>query len=144
MPQLIIRQHRSPLMPRLPHLILINGQLIGQMQQDEVRIDMPAGLYEVRIQSLIRWFSATQRVKIDPGVQNLLSFRDREGVWDALFVVDIVLEVVSYFLTLARPWNIIYKCFTWGYLLLWLLYEWAIRKKYFHTEFHHLPSPSTH
>lgn len=137
MPTLTIRQHRSPLMPPLPHLIFINNRLVGQMQQNEVHVDIPAGLYDVRIQSLIRWFSATQRINVQTGMENILLFHDREALWDALFVVDIALEIASYFFTLAHPWNIIYKCFTWGYLILWIIYEWSIRKHYFKTEFFH-------
>jgi len=34
-----------------------------------------------------------------------LEFSDREQVWDALFVVDVVLWVVKRFLHLASPWT---------------------------------------
>ena len=32
---------------------------------------------------------------------------------------------------LIAPWTRIYEIFTNGYFILWLLYEWKIRKKYY-------------
>ena len=124
-------------MPPLPHLIFINGQFVGQMPKDEAHIEMPAGTFDIRIQSMLRWFSSTQRVQVQAGVSNVLTFTDREGLWDALFVVDIILEIVSHFITLPHPWNVVYKILTWGYFIAWLAYEWAIRKHYFRTTFEH-------
>lgn len=135
MPTLEIQQKRSKLMPPIPHLIFINNQFVGQMQGDNVKIDIPSGEYNIRIQSLIRWFSSTQHVRIDSNVKNILTFGDREKVWDALFLVDIVGSIAKLFFTLPHPWEIIYEIFSWGYLILWLVYEWAIRKRYFRTEF---------
>lgn len=54
-----------------------------------------------------------------------LEFSDREQVWDALFVVDVVLWVVKRFLHLASPWTWLYEVFTNGYFVLWLIYECA-------------------
>ena len=141
MPILTISQQRSRLMPPIPHLIFINGQFVGQMPNDEVRIEMPAGTYDVRIQSMLRWFSASQRVQVEGGVANVLTFSDRERWWDALFAIDIALEIVSYFIALPHPWNIVYKIFTWGYFIAWIAYEWAIRHHYFRTTFFHTPLP---
>lgn len=134
---LIIRQHRSKLMPPLPHQIYINGQLVGMMQRDEIHVEMPEGVFDIRIQSMLRWFSSTQRVQIQRGVTNVLSFGDREKVWDALFIVDIALWFADLFFTLPAPWDLVYKIFTNGYFVLWILYEFLIRKQYFRTEFHH-------
>ena len=63
-----------------------------------------------------------------------LEFSDREQVWDALFVVDVVLWVVKRFLHLASPWTWLYEVFTNGYFVLWLIYEWRIRNHYFKFE----------
>jgi len=60
-----------------------------------------------------------------------LEFSDREQVWDALFVVDVVLWVVKRFLHLASPCTWLYEVFTNGYCVLWLIYEWRIRNHYF-------------
>lgn len=65
-----------------------------------------------------------------------LEFSDREQVWDALFVVDVVLWVVKRFLHLASPSTWLYEVFTNGYFVLWLIYEWRIRNHYFKFELH--------
>jgi len=119
---------------RIPHKILINGQLIGIMKGPQVAIEMPAGEYEITVQSMIPYFSASQRVGVQPRQETRLTFGDRERVWDALFVVDIVLWIVKRFLHLANPWTWIYEVFTNGYFVLWLIYEWRIRKNYFRFE----------
>jgi len=137
MPILHIIHKRDPLTPRIPHLIYINGQLIGQLRNDEVNIEMPEGTFDVRIQSLIKWFSSTQRVQVNQGMSNELSFESREKVWDILFFVDILGSIAKFFFTLPHPWELIYQIFSWGYLILWIIYEIIIRKHYFKTEFYH-------
>lgn len=119
---------------RIPHKILINGQLIGIMKDPRVAVEMPAGEYDITGQSMIPYFSGTQHVEVQARQETTLSFGDREQIWDALFVVDIVLWVVKRFLHLASPWTWIYEIFTNGYFVLWLIYEWRIRNRYFRFE----------
>lgn len=126
-------------MPHLPHLLIINGQNVGLLQQEKVRVDIPEGTYSIKIQSLVKWFSSTRSIHVSNGVENILTFGDKEKVWDLLFVVDIVLWFAEFFFTLPHPWELVYKIFTNGYLVLWILYEWIIRNKYFSLEFHQEP-----
>lgn len=137
MPILSILQQRSRLMPAIPHYIIINNQYVNVMQKDVLYIEMPEGVYEVRIQSMIKWFSSTQWISVEKDVKNILTFGDREKIWDALFVFDIILDVVRLIIGLPNPWNWIYQIFTNGYFAVWIIYEWCIRKHYFCTEFHH-------
>ena len=122
-------------MPALPHKLFINNQFVGLMKGVEVNIDMPEGDYLVMIQSVVPFFSATEQVSVQGGVRNVLTFSDREKIWDALFVVDMVLWVAELFFELPSPWNIVYQVFTNGYLVAWLVYEWVIRKRYFRMDF---------
>lgn len=119
------------LMSKVPHKIYINGQLVGIMQTPEVRVQMPAGSYGVRVQSMLQWFSASTMVTVEEGGTSVLKFTDREGWWDILFVIDIVFWIVKRFLHLAAPWTWIYEIFTNGYFVIWLIYEWRICDEYF-------------
>ena len=135
MARLKIVQKKSKLMPLLPHKLLINGRMVGLMQQAEVAVEMPAGEYRITIQSMIPILSATRTVVVDEGLENVLTFTDREKWWDALFVIDIVMSIAKFFFDLPAPWDLVYKIFTNGYFVLWLVYEWVIRKRYFRLEF---------
>jgi len=116
---------------QIPHKIIINGQLLGIMQTRELQIQMPPGHYVLTIQSMIPFISASQNVTVQEGVVNYAEFHDREKWWDYLFIIDIVLWLADFFFTLPHPWGLIYKIFTNGYFVVWLLYEFIIRKKYF-------------
>lgn len=122
-------------MPALPHKVLVNGRLVGIMQQTSVNIEMPRGEYRVKIQSMVPLLSAERTIVVGEGVDNVLSFYDREGAWDALFWVALVAEIVHCFVSLSPTWNIVYHVFDDGFFLAWLLYEWCIRKRYFRLEF---------
>ena len=137
MPILTIAQRKSKLMPLLPHYIFINSQMIGLMQKESVRVQLPEGIYIVRIQSILRWFYSDQQVSIQQGVENHLQFGDREKIWDLLFGLDIIGSPAKMFFHLPNPWNLIYSIFSNGYFVLWLIYEYRIRKRYFKTEFFH-------
>lgn len=129
--KLVIRCKMGKMMSRLPRKIWVSGQFIGVMQQPEVSILMPPGVYQITIQSMIPYFSASETIQLLPDETKSLEFRDRERGWDILFGIDIVLWIVKRFLHLAAPWTWIYEIFTNGYFILWLFYEWKIRKNYY-------------
>ena len=131
MARLTIVQKRGKFSLNIPHKLLIDGRFVGIMKAKKVSVEMPMGEYAITIQSMIPFISASQRVTLSPRSETTLEFSDREKWWDALFVVDIVLWTIKRFLPLAAPWTWIYEVFTNGYFLLWLLYEWRIRKHYF-------------
>ncbi|MCR4965876.1 MAG: hypothetical protein K6A41_09500 [Bacteroidales bacterium] len=126
----IIQKH-SKFSMQIPHKIIINGQLLGIMQTRELNIQMPPGHYVLTIQSMIPFISASQNVTVQEGVVNYAEFHDREKWWDYLFIIDIILWFADFFFTLPHPWGLVYKIFTNGYFVVWLLYEFLIRKKYF-------------
>ena len=36
--------------PKLPHAVFINGQFVGMMKDHDMRIEMPAGSYSLKVQ----------------------------------------------------------------------------------------------
>ena len=144
MPHLIITSHLGAMMKRMPHRIYINGQHIGLMTIPSVRVEMPAGSYDVRIQSTIPLFSSTATVRLQTGLDTHLDFASRERVWDVLFSIDIALCIVKLFVAFPSPWNWIYKVLTNGFFIVWLIYEWTIRHRYFRLDtYTTLPSTTT-
>ena len=119
---------------RIPHKVLIDGHLLGVMQGREVTIELPMGEYDVTIQSMVPFISGTEHVEVGLREDIMLTFSDREAVWDWLMVVDMVLWVLKRFMNLAAPWTWIYEVFTNGYFVLWLVYEWRMRNRYFKFE----------
>ena len=91
-----IVQKRAKFSMRIPHKICINRQLLGIMQTPEVQIQMPAGHYELTIQSMIPFISASRMIHVQEGVVNYAEFHDREKWWDYLFVVDIILWLADF------------------------------------------------
>lgn len=136
MARLTLVQKRGKFALSLPHKILIDGHLLGVMKDREGSVEMPAVAYDITVQSMVPMISATQHVELPLRGEVRLEFSDREQVWDALFVVDVVLWVVKRFLHLASPWTWLYEVFTNGYFVLWLIYEWRIRNHYFKFELH--------
>lgn len=140
---LTIRQKTGKINAVIPHKLLINRQTVGVMQQKEVKVELPAGRYEVAIQSMIPFISATLPVIVQNGVCNVVTFRDREKVWDVVFWIDVILSILFWIFPLSEPYHLYYKIASNGFFILWLLRVWIIRKKYFYTEFYAEPlSPS--
>lgn len=133
MPRLVITSRLGAMMSRMPHHIYVNGQLIGVMNTQSVRIEMPAGVYSITIQSVVPFLSSTQQVALRSGIDTHLDFYSRERVWDILFSIDLLLCIIKLFLTFPTPWNWIYEVATNGFFIVWLIYEWSIRKHYYKT-----------
>ena len=132
MPRLIISQNKKgKLSFSIPHYILINGKMLGLMKDPSVTIEVPPAMFEVRIQSVFKWFYSAAVVTTHEETDTFIEFTDREMWWDALFVVDIILWCIKGLFHLSAPWTWIYEVFTNGYFVAWLIYEWVIRKRYF-------------
>lgn len=135
MATLTIAAGRTKFSLQIPHKILINGQFIGVMKTPKVEIQLPAGNYHIAIQSMIPYFGSAMSVKVEEGVENILTFSDREKWWDILFGIDLILWLAKLFFELPHPWELIYKIATNGYFVLWIIYELIIRKRYFKLEY---------
>lgn len=134
-----IIQKKSKLMPALPHRILINDQLIGITKQTELTIKMPPGTFKITIQSMIPYIYASTLVHLSEETIHHLVYKDREKWWDILFWIDVILWCADFFFTLPHPYELLYQIFTNGYFVLWIGYEWLIRKKYFKLEQYDIP-----
>jgi len=129
--KLTIEKETSELMAKMPNRIFINGRFVGIMQQKKVSIMIPKGQYNIMIQSAIPILYATDEVEIEQGVENVITFKNREIIWDILFALDLVLWIAGFFITLPAPWDTIYEIATNTFLVAWVIYELCIRKKYY-------------
>lgn len=136
MARLKLIQKRAKFSLNIPHKILINNVFVGIMKTSEIQIEMPPGHFKITIQSMFPFISAEKEIDVEEGVDNVLEFWDREKWWDRLLVIDIVMWVLQLFLTLPPKIDLAYKIFTYGIFILWLIYEWCIRKNYFRMEFY--------
>lgn len=129
--RLTIEKDCSELMAKLPNRIFINGRFVGIMQQKKVTIMIQEGTYNIMIQSVFPFMYATCIAEISQGVENVISFKNRERIWDILFTIDLVLWIAGFFVSLPEPWDLVYEISTNAFLALWLIYEFCIRKRYY-------------
>lgn len=129
--RLTIIKESSELMSRIPNKIFINRRLVGIMQQKKVSVMIPQGTYNIMVQSIIPFLYATKVIEIEQGVENVVTFRNRERIWDILFSIDLALWIAGFFITLPEPWGMVYDVATNTFLAIWLIYEFSIRKKYY-------------
>lgn len=130
---------------RLPHLICLNGQTIGVLGKVgkaalrpqwkpkplQADISLPAGHYTLRIQSVIKWFSATVEVDVHEAQPAVVEFGDKEFWWDLVFWGDMVAWLLKLILHIGRPWSIVYEVLSDLVLAVWLYHEYKIRNTYF-------------
>lgn len=131
MPTLKIVNKKDRFSLPLPHVIWINGRQLGVMNTPEISIDLPQGDFLLKIQSVFPFFFATKFIKIKPDVLNVVTFQSREKWWDILFTIDLLFWIAELFFELPHPWNLVYKIITNGYFIIWLIYEFVIREKYY-------------
>lgn len=129
--KLTITKACSKTMAKIPNKIFINGRFVGVTQKQSVSILIPKGHYSIMIQSMFPFLYATDEIEIEAGVENVVTFKNRERFWDILFTIDLILWTAGFFFTLPEPWDLIYEIFTNTILAIWLIYEFCIRKKYY-------------
>lgn len=131
MSQLTIQQKHVFLGLSVPHMILIDGKSIGVMKGRSVVLDIPSGQYDITIQSMFPFISGTQNIQIPFRGHTTLAFSERDGWMEPIFTLDIFLSILKLFVSFPSPWNWIYEIITNGYFILWLVWVWCIRKRYF-------------
>ena len=139
MPTLTIHHNRHWYEPKLPHAVFINGLYVGMMKDHDLRIEIPAGSYSLKVQfggliplgksgkSLDLSVSSTAQVEVPQEGDVLCEFHDCERLWNILFDIDLVLWVVSWFVTLPP----LYKILSDAFFVIWLVRLVVIRKKYY-------------
>lgn len=146
---LSIQWRRQPLEPRLPHLIFIDGHYAASMQGEQLSLLLPPGDYSLRIQcggrlplrllsrithaerSVDLSVSSTTPLHIDRNTrETTIVFRDRERLWNLLFDIDLVVWLVSLFVTFPSFYRIVSDAF----FAIWLIRLIVIRKRYYKIE----------
>lgn len=118
------------------------------MKDDEMKVELPWECCDIRIQcggmiplrliSRIRKkathldlsVSSTIRLKIPFGNEQTITFHDRERLWNILFDIDLVIWIVSLFVTMP----IAYKIISDAFFAIWLIRLIVIRKRYYTIE----------
>lgn len=136
MPTLLIhRKHR--LGPVIPYWVFVNNRTVGIMKEQEVAIEMPAGVYDIGVRVVFAArkpdlsLGGSRRLALAEHEVRELTVTDKERWWNLLFDVDLVLWVAEFFMTLPQPWHTIYEVVSNGFFVVWLLRLWIIRKRYF-------------
>ncbi len=121
----------------LPYWIYVNGNLVGLMRSPSVSIAVPDGGYTIEVKimfKVFRWmFGIGGRRKVTMrGDDHLhLCITDRERWWNILFDIDMVLWLLSFFITLPHPWSLVYHIVSDGFFALWILHIYLRRNRYF-------------
>lgn len=136
---LIIRHKRRWYELKLPHAVFINGQFLGMVKDRDMRIVAPMGSYSLRVQfggripigkrgrSIDLSVSSTEQVQLTEQRETVCEFYDRERIWNLLFDIDLIVWLVSLFVTVLSQYRIISDVF----FVVWLLRLIIIRKKYY-------------
>ena len=134
---LTIQHTRHWYEPRLPHLVFLDGHYAGALQDDELHLAAPAGLYQLRVQFGGRIsigksghsidLSLSSTLQLEARRDTIVTFHDRERLWNVLFDIDLVLWVASLFLAMPP----LYKVLSDTFFVVWLVRLVLIRKRYY-------------
>ena len=139
MPILTIRHKRHWYEPKLPHAVFVNGYFAGMVKDGDLCIEIPVGSYSLKVQfggliplgksgkSLDLSVSSTTQVDVQQEGDLLCEFHDRERLWNILFDIDLILWIVSWFVTLPP----LYKILSDVFFAVWLVRIVVIRKRYY-------------
>ncbi len=142
MAELIITRKQKDYL-KMPYQVIINGRLVGIMRTPQARLRMPAGCYMVTIRTggfvpvgkkgktIDMTLSSTEAIQITDYAYNCLDFKDSGRWWDVVFTIDLVVWIVSLFLTIPHPWNIVYHVLSDGFFVAWLIRLFFVRKRYY-------------
>ena len=109
------------------------------MRDHDLRVETPPGTYSLKVQfggplrlgksgkSIDLSLSSTAQVEIPQNGEVLCTFHDRERLWNILFDIDLVLWIVSWFVTMPP----LYKILSDVFFAIWLVRLVVIRKRYY-------------
>lgn len=80
---------------------------------------------------MYKFIEGSEEVYVPINETKLLTFSDRDKIWNWLFNLDIVLWLIKRFAHVPEPWGTIYEIVSNGFFAIWLLRIWIIRKHYF-------------
>lgn len=136
---LTIRHIRHWYEPRLPHVVFLDGLYAGMLKDDRLLINAPRGNYDLKVQfggrvpigkngkSIDISVSSTKQIEVS-GIGDVeYLFHDRERIWNILFDIDLIVWVVSWFVTMPPLYKIISDIF----FAVWIVRLIIIRKRYY-------------
>lgn len=136
---LTIRHIRHWYEPRLPHVVFLDGLYAGMLKDDRLLINAPRGNYDLKVQfggrvpigkngkSIDISVSSTKQIEVS-GIGDVeYVFHDRERIWNILFDIDLIVWVVSWFVTMPPLYKIISDIF----FAVWIVRLIIIRKRYY-------------
>lgn len=136
---LIIRHIRHWYEPRIPHMVFLDGLYAGMLKDDRLQLNAPRGKYELKVQfggrvhigksgrSIDMSVSSTKPIEVPSTGDVEYVFHDRERLWNLLFDIDLIVWVVSWFVTMPP----LYKILSDAFFAVWLVRLILIRKKYY-------------
>ena len=143
MAELVITHRQKDYLLKMPYQVVLNGRLAGIMRTPQARLRLPAGYYSVTIRTgsyipvgkkgktIDMTLSATKTIMVGDEGYNCLDFKDKGRWWDIVFGVDLAVWFVALFLTIPRPWNIVYHVLSDGIFVAWLVRLFVVRKRYY-------------
>ena len=136
---LTIRHIRHWYEPRLPHAVFLDGLYAGMLKNDQLQINAPRGSYELKVQfggcvpigksgkTIDISVSSTKQIEVSQTGDVECVFHDRERLWNILFDIDLIVWVVSLFVTMPPLYSILSNAF----FAIWLVRLMLIRKRYY-------------
>ena len=143
MAELIITNKQGKGTAQMPHQVILHGRLAGVMRTPQARLHLPAGYYMLTIRTgsfvpvgkkgktLDMTVSSTLPIQVADGVYNCLDFNEEGWWWDIVFMIDLLVWLVSFGLTIPHPWKIVYHVLSDGFFIAWLIRLIIVRKRYY-------------
>ena len=110
---------------------------MGLMRGKEVKIELPKGVYSLGVRFCVplgKWqpgVQAEHKVVVGEDEHVVVEFTSRERLWNLLFDIDLMLCLLSFFITIPSPWGTVYDVVSNGFFLLWAIHVWTIRTRFF-------------
>ena len=120
-------------------MVFLDGLYAGMLKDDRLQLNAPRGKYELKVQfggrvpigksgrSIDMSVSSTKPIVVPSTGDVEYVFHDRERLWNLLFDIDLIVWVVSWFVTMPP----IYKILSDAFFAVWLVRLILIRKKYY-------------
>ena len=120
-------------------MVFLDGLYAGMLKDGRLQLNVPHGNYELKVQfggrvpigkrgkSIDISVSSTRPIKVPITGDVEYVFHDRERLWNLLFDIDLIVWVVSWFVTMPP----LYKILSDAFFAVWMVRLILIRKKYY-------------
>jgi hypothetical protein len=120
-------------------MVFLDGLYAGMLKDGRLQLNAPHGNYELKVQfggrvpigkrgkSIDISVSSTRPIKVPITGDVEYVFHDRERLWNLLFDIDLIVWVVSWFVTMPP----LYKILSDAFFAVWMVRLILIRKKYY-------------